>query len=97
MSYRQELIRVILPAGKIPLGSDVTKKNGEKPYILRDRIRIFTQGEDKRELIAQEGTRILISETGDANAIPNTTDLVWHATRDDLDDYLADLDDGPAQ
>lgn len=69
-------LKIILPAGEIPLGSTVTKKTGTKEYLLKDRLRVFGETGDRREIVAQPGCVFLVSE-GDANAIPSTTEMLW--------------------
>lgn len=34
-------LKVILPAGEVPLGSKVSKRTGEKIYTLRDRLCVY--------------------------------------------------------
>jgi len=92
-------ITVVLPAGKIPLGSTVTKRTGRKTYTLRDRLRMFpvplTKAEresdavpaERQEIVAEPGVLFLVSE-GDANAILSTTELMWTTTAERLTDWL---------
>ncbi len=79
-------MRVLLPAGDIPIGATVTKRTGEKPYILRDKITIYT--EPKQEIKAGDQARFLVGENGDANVVAMTTELLWTVSEDELSDYL---------
>lgn len=92
-------ITVVLPAGKIPLGSTVTKRTGRKTYTLKDRLRVFsvplTKAEKEagavrgegQEVVAEPGVLFLVNE-GDANAIPSSTELMWTTTAQYLTDWL---------
>lgn len=77
-------------ASEIPLGSTVTKKNGEKQYTIRDCVKIYGDNDPnrQRELRADDGTRFLISDSGDINVINGDTELVWHVSHCDLYLYL---------
>ena len=80
-------MKIILRSIDIPLESTVSKVTGTKEYIIKDRIRIF--GDDsKRELLAIDGTRLLISDRGDANSVTAETELIWHTDVDTLKRYL---------
>lgn len=83
-------MKLLIKAEKIPLGSRVTKATGEKVYILRDRIRIFSgTGAPVREVVASEGTVFIVDpERGDALAFPNDRVLGWVVEPDVLRDYL---------
>lgn len=89
-------LKVILPAALIPLGSTVSKRTGRAQYTLGDRLRLFSPNEAKKEIIAQEGTRFLIG-TGDANAISDTTELVWEINEEDLLFWLEGRQNGEPQ
>jgi hypothetical protein len=80
------MMRVLLPAGDIPIGATVTKRTGEKPYILRDKITIYT--EPKQEIKAGDQARFLVGENGDANVVAMITELLWTVSEDELSDYL---------
>lgn len=89
-------MKVLIQARSIPVGSSVTKKTGEKPYTLRDDVKIYgatrEQGEAKsaemRELKADEGTRFLISQNGDISIISGDVELLWHVSEETLYEYL---------
>ena len=80
-------MKMLMPAENIPLGQTVTKKNGEKPYTIRDCVKIYGDADPnrQRELKADDGTRFLISESGDINVINGDVELVWIV--DDYDLY----------
>ena len=79
-------MRVLLPAGEIPIGATVTKRTGEKPYILRDQITIFT--EPKQVIKAGDQARFLVGDNGDVNVVAMVTELLWTVSEDELSDYL---------
>jgi hypothetical protein len=93
---RDLTLKVILPAALIPLGSTVSKRTGRAQYTLGDRLRLFSPNEAKKEIVAQEGTRFLIG-TGDANAIPDSTELVWEINEEDLLYFLERRQEGTPQ
>ena len=89
-------LKVILPAGQIPLGAVVTKRTGHKEYILGDCVKVYGVA-IARALVtdprvqASAGTVFLISKSY-ANSIPTTTELVWVTDHDELIDYLNSLE-----
>ena len=82
--------KMILPSWQIPLNSTVTKITGQKPYTLKDRVIVYGEAGDKRELRANDGTVFIVSNTGDINAISNTTELLWEAEKWAILDFLED-------
>jgi len=88
---------VVLPADEIPLGSQVTKRTGRAQYTLGDRLRVFNAGGEKQEIVAQEGTRFLIGDRGDANAIPASTELIWLIEEEELLFWLEARQNGTPQ
>ena len=74
-------MRILLCARQIPLGESVTKRSGEKRYILKDSIRIFTKDGKCQTIEATEGAVFLTCE-GDANAIDGSTLLLWDIPQD---------------
>jgi len=84
------VIKVMLPAWQIPVGSTVTKRTGRKEYILTDRLTVYPlagHGE-KQEIRADDGVRFLVQEHGTANAIQGSLELVWITTMDGLQCFL---------
>jgi len=81
-----KIFKLLLPSNEIPLGSTVTKPTGEKKYILRNEIRIY--GPKEQIIKADDHSRFIVSETGDANAVGNETILCWHIPQDELLLYL---------
>ncbi len=82
------MIKLILPAGEIPVGSVVTKKNGEKQYTLKDKIRIFDANQNTTTINASDGTKLLVADTGDANVIKDDVELVWEAEEYQVISYV---------
>ena len=84
------MIKVLLPASKIPLDSIVTKRTGEKKYILKDKIIIFNKPDtDTKNTVikAEDGSRFLISEDYN-NIVSHDTILCWITSKKDLLIYL---------
>ena len=72
-------MKVLLPASMIPLDSTVTKRTGDKKYTLRKELRVFSIDKTEQKIKADSGTVFLVSEKGDANAVPGDEELVWYA------------------
>lgn len=82
-----------MEAKDIPVGSVVTKKTGEKLYLLRDDIKIFgaltpDQKEMLREIKADAGTRFMVADNGDVNIVHGGQELMWHADPEDLKRWM---------
>lgn len=87
-------MKIVLPAGEIPIGSRVTKRTGTNVYKLIDMVRIFSdiKGEPAKKIKADEGVVFLtgVQGGGDINAVSAKTELVWITDRETLLDYLED-------
>lgn len=81
--------KVVLPAYRIPSNSRVTKPTGSVQYMLTRSIRVYGDADQRREVAASGGTVFLIDpRTGNANAMPGTTELLWVTSRSGLDKVL---------
>lgn len=80
-------VKIILAASDIPLGRTVTKKTGTKEYVLLDKLRVFGENGERREIKALPGALFLVCD-GDANAIPSSTELLWVTTDLDYADHV---------
>jgi len=86
---RQEFLKVLLPAHEIPDKAIVTKRTGEKEYVLRRSITVYREDGEKTTVTANDGTVFLVDpRTGDANAFGAGKVLGWHATRYQILDLL---------
>ena len=89
-------MKIILPAGEIPIGSRVTKRTGTSTFKLIDMVQIYSdiKGEPSKKIRADEGVRFLIGVNGggDINAISDKTELCWITSRDELLDFLEEYD-----
>ena len=92
-------MKMIIPLGDVPEGSTVTKRTGSKEYRVRDTFSIWgapkgDEPKDKQEFHAGEGARFLVPDDGgDVNALGSDIEVVWIVTREDLEAYLAGLED----
>ena len=89
-------MKVLIAASLIPAGSTVTKKTGEKPYMIRDDIKIWgsTNPEQKdmlRELKADKGTRFMVTDDGNINIIAGDTELLWHVDAEHLYRFMYEM------
>lgn len=87
------MIKIILPAGEIPLGSEVTRPTGKAVFTLRDQLNVYRENGTKQEVFAGPGARFLVASNGNANAIGLATELVWRVEAQDFIEYL----EGPSQ
>ena len=71
-------MKVLLEVKTVPIGAVVTKKNEEKKYTVRDRVKILGENTPHKELCADDGTRFLISDNGDINVISGDTEVIWN-------------------
>lgn len=82
-------MKVILRADQIPIGSTVSKVNGEKTYVISDTVKIV--GIHLKEIKAEKGSRLLfgggLSTT--LSSINGDTELVWHVSEEELYNYLS--------
>lgn len=89
-----DTIKVILPSLNIPDGATVTKVGGQKKYTLRRVIKIYGGGttDDGKTMVqtidAAPDACYIVSDTGDANIIFRTTELMWHVNAGTLLDKL---------
>lgn len=85
-------MKLIIPIRDIPLGSAVTKVGGTKPYIVRDCVKIYgdSDANRQREIRADDGTRFLVSDTGDITVVAGDTEHLWIVSDHNLYEYLTD-------
>ena len=84
-------IKILLPARLIPIGSNVTKRTGEKVYTIKNEIRFFG-GEDKFPTIrSDKDTRFLVADNSIV-VVSGETELLWEVDSDTLKCYLHDIE-----
>jgi hypothetical protein len=81
-------MKVLIPANEIPLGSTVTKKTGDKTYIIKNKIRIYGDPSLQKEIKADENVRFLVGNDANIVMITDNTELLWHVSDMDLYYYL---------
>lgn len=84
----EDVVRLLVPLGDVPLESRVTKRSGEKIYCVRNHIRVFTSGKDTQVIESDVGCRFLVSDNGDVNAMGCTTPVLWYADPQAVAEYL---------
>lgn len=90
-------LAVLMPAARIPDGATVSKRTGEKRYILRDRIEMYGVAPDclakagKNTLMAPPRAAFLVDASGNLSLIDGPTLLLWHISVAELHAALADL------
>lgn len=72
------------------------KVQGRNEFIVRDQIRIFSdesgQPGNSKTIQAEDGTRFLVSMSGDINVIAGTREMFWVATQEALLAYFLSKD-----
>ncbi len=86
-------IRVLLPAGKIPVNSTVCKPTGRAEFVLKDVIRIYNSPEGIPQEIKTDGCLFLVGPRGDINAIGKDTPMMWIVDAEELLEYLKEIYD----
>lgn len=87
-------LMILLPASDIPAGSTVTKRTGDKEYILRDRITAYGENGKGMELTPDAGMRFMVDPTtGNANIISGDKIICWKTDRYELQAHLEALED----
>ena len=84
--------RILLPAGEIPDGEVVTKRTGEKEYILKHKVEIF--GLPGPMVFESNDDVVFLSdmELGKFNAVSRDTLLMWKLEEEDMLSWLHDRD-----
>lgn len=90
-----DYIKVVLPAGEIPIDADscVTKVNGTKELILRSQMRAFAEDRSVRTITCDEKSLLLVSPNGDASVISKETELIWIVEMDVFKSFLREKED----
>ena len=85
----EHLVKVLLPASMIPIGSRVTKPTGTKGYILKDEVRIYHAPDGLPSSLKSEGI-LFITDGTSFNAIRDDAILGWVLTGEELFHHLND-------
>lgn len=78
------IAKVILPLHRIPDGATVTKRTGEKPYLVKETLTVYNHDGtyakgDEPQTIKTSGVRFLLCpRSGDINAHTFDLEVVWH-------------------
>lgn len=81
-------MKVIMPAGDIPINAKVTKVTGELVYSLRDKITVFAADMADRQIITGRDGAVFLVGASSITAIPKSTELIWHATDEEVFELL---------
>ncbi len=84
----EQVYKLILPAGNVPLRSTVTKRTGQAEYTLGDKLKVYGEKGEQRELRAEHGSLFLIDRNGNANVIPASKEVVWLAPKWAISEFL---------
>lgn len=91
---REQIYKLILRAGDIPLNSIVSKKTGTYTYTIIDKVKIYGVNNNDgskiscKEITADENCRFLTNENGSVNAVGVDTELCWHVDNYQLLEFL---------
>jgi hypothetical protein len=88
-------ISIVMAAGDIPDNSIVTKRTGQKEYIIKNKIRIFADQNSgtQAQTLESDGVRYLTVGNGDINAISAKLELIWRTTTGELYEFLKEMID----
>ena len=90
----EEFLKLILPAKLIPEKSVVTKKTGEKEYILTKSIKIYDQvGKSNQVINANDGTVFLV-DGENINVHSGETLMCWVVDESSLLRWLEERQEG---
>jgi len=84
---RREVIRILARVGDLEDGSKVTKRTGEKIYIVRRSITIY-DGKDSQKIECKGGAVFLVDSNGNANVYDYGTTVLWSASVSDVFRYI---------
>lgn len=80
-----DVVKVIVPAGRVPNGATVTKRNGTNVYTVAREIRVYMQERVPPTVVkAEDGGVFLLNGGPSVSCVSGTTELVWHADPDSL-------------
>lgn len=92
-------MKLLIEIGKLPIGSRITKRTGDKVYEVRDKIVIYSEegcSKPINELKSSPGTKLLISTDPQYSfaivAVPDTMEVLWEISEDELRNYLDDME-----
>jgi len=77
-------VKVIVPLSVVPDDSTVTKRTGTKEYTKRSKLTVYGPGKEIKSIEAGEGVVFLIDDSGNINAMSETTEVGWLACEYDL-------------
>lgn len=93
-------MKLLIEIGKVPIGSKITKRTGDKIYEVRDKIPIYSEKETLKltnEVKAAPGTKLLIAIDPQyafaIAAVPDTLEVLWEVPEDRLRQYLDEIED----
>ena len=83
------ILKVILPAGKIPEDASVTKLTGTVQYVLRKSLVIYSDvaGKPRQDIKADEGCVFMIGERS-TTVVPASKELIWIVELDVFRNYI---------
>jgi hypothetical protein len=92
-------MKLLIEIGKVPVGSKITKRTGEKIYEVRDKVSIYSEKETSKltnELVASTGTKLIVSIDPQYSfaiaSVPDTLEVLWEVSKDELRNYLDDME-----
>ena len=77
-------MKVLIAVGRLPNGSSVTKRTGEKQYTVRREIRIWEVDGTAKVIKADESARFLVTAGGEINTMGAGVEVIWHATLEEV-------------
>jgi hypothetical protein len=83
-------LQIIMSAHDIPDGSTITKKTGQKPYVIKSKIKIYAEQKSglAPQILEAPGVKYLIDDSGNINAVSSEAEVMWHTTTGELLRFL---------
>lgn len=81
-------MKLLIKPSLIPNGSKVTKKTGNKEYILRDRITVYNEKGLPTTIPYSMGVKFMVDNSGNIQTVSDNVELVWLVDEEELRDYL---------
>ncbi len=83
-------MKLLLPVKDVPLGSFITKRTGEKQYMVQDKITIYAENkEDRQEIKAEGDSRFLVAGTH-ITAVSGDLEVLWETDAHYLYQFIYD-------
>lgn len=84
----KDVVKLLVPLRMVPDGATVTKRTGEKEYVVSRAVRIYGDGPVKQAITPDAGTVFLVGPEGNLNAIGEGVEVIWKVAVWELRDFV---------